>query len=284
VTRGQLLELGFAKRSIQHRIANGRLHPVWRGVYSVGWPRLTRERRWMAAVLACEPEAALSHRSAAALWGFGSERAREIDVSVRRRSEHRLRGIRARCRPSLPAADVVIRGGIPVTTPARTIVDIATELTPKALERAVNEADKLDLIDAEEFGLSLDRLAGEPGVRALRTLLDPFTFRLSDSDLEILFRPIAAAAGLPPPLSKEPVSGFEVDFFWPDLGLVVETDGLRYHRTPSAQARDRLRDQTHTAAGRTTLRFTHYQVRYEPRYVRQVLEETVRVLNARKRN
>jgi very-short-patch-repair endonuclease len=115
-------------------------------------------------------------------------------------------------------------------------------------------------------------------------LLDPFTFRLSDSDLEILFRPIAAAAGLPPPLSKEPVSGFEVDFFWPDLGLVVETDGLRYHRTPSAQARDRLRDQTHTAAGRTTLRFTHYQVRYEPRYVRQVLEETVRVLDARKRN
>lgn len=89
--------------------------------------------------------------------------------------------------------------------------------------------------------------SGEPDVRPLRDLLDHHTFRLSDSDLEILFRPIAAAAGLPPPTTKAIVNGFEVDFFWPELVLVVETDGLRYHRTPSAQARDRLRDQAHVA-------------------------------------
>ena len=89
---------------------------------------------------------------------------------------------------------------------------------------------------------------------------------------------LAAAVGLPPPLSKQMVNGFEVDFQWPDLGLVVETDGLRYHRTPSAQARDRLRDQTHVAAGLTVLRFTHRQVKYEPDHVCSVLGRTAQRL------
>ncbi|HEX5713488.1 MAG TPA: DUF559 domain-containing protein [Solirubrobacterales bacterium] len=93
--------------------------------------------------------------------------------------------------------------------------------------------------------------------------------------MERLFRPIAAAAGLPVELTKAWVNGFEVDFYWPRLGLVVETDGLRYHRTPAEQARDRLRDQTHTAAGLAQLRFTHYQVKYEPEHVRTILARTV---------
>ncbi len=116
----------------------------------------------------------------------------------------------------------------------------------------VNEADKRDLVDPEALRIALDDYAGEPGVKPLRTLLDRLTFRLSDTELEVLFRPIAAQAGLPVPLTKEMVNGFEVDFYWPDLGLVVETDGWRYHRTPSAQTRDALRDQTHTASGLTT--------------------------------
>ena len=115
----------------------------------------------------------------------------------------------------------------------------------------MNEADKLDLVDPERLRSKLEDHASEPGVRPLRTLLDARTFRLSDSDLEILFRPIAAAAGLPLPLTKQMVNGFEVDFFFPELGLVVETDGLRYHRTPSAQARDARRDRAHTLAGMT---------------------------------
>ncbi len=142
----------------------------------------------------------------------------------------------------------------------------------------MNDADKRDLIHPEELRDELESFAGEPGVRPLRTLLDRHTFRLSDSDLELLFRPIAAAAGLPPPLTKAIVNDFEVDFFWPELGLVVETDGLRYHRTPAAQARDRVRDQAHTAAGMTALRFTHRQVKYERSYVRSVLAQTARHL------
>ena len=145
----------------------------------------------------------------------------------------------------------------------------------------MNEADKLDLIDPEALRDSLDHYRGEPGARPLRALLDRQTFRLSDSDLEILFRPLAAGAGLPPPLTKQMVDGFEVDFHWPELDLIVETDGLRYHRTPAAQTRDRLRDQTHTAAGRTALRFTHHQVKHERRHVLRVLRETARRLRRR---
>jgi len=158
--------------------------------------------------------------------------------------------------------------------PIQTLIDLGTELSPNRLERAVNEADKLDLVDPESLRAALEERAGEPGVRPLRELLDGLTFRLSDSELEARFRRLAAAAGLPPPLTKHPLNGFEVDFYWPDFGLVVETDGFRYHRTVSAQTRDALRDQTHTAAGLTALRFSHRQVRHEPARVTAVLKRT----------
>ena len=89
--------------------------------------------------------------------------------------------------------------------------------------------------------------------------------------------------GLPLPQTGSYVNGYKVDFYWPDLGLVVETDGLRYHRTPTQQARDRQRDQAHAAAGLTTLRFTHAQVRFEPEYVRKTLAAVVGVAASRVR-
>jgi len=235
----------------------------------------------MAAVLACEPDAVLSHRSAAALWGFAKEHSDYIDVSVRRRCKHRRRGLRVRSRPSLPAEEVTTRQNIPLTQPVRTFLDLVTVAGPKTVERAINEADKLDVIDADALRHALDAYPGQPGVRPLRQILDKHTFRLSDDELELLFRPIAAAAGLPTPLTKQRLNKFEVDFFWPDLGLVVETDGWRYHRTPAAQTRDALRFQRHTAAGLTPLRFSHYQVKYEPRHVCQILERTTAHLRAR---
>jgi very-short-patch-repair endonuclease len=263
VARRQLLALGFNAREIEHRVARGRLHLVMRGVYAVGWPRLTPERRWMAAVLACGDDAMLSHRSAAALWKIGAERRGTVDVSVTRRCELKRPGLRVRGRPTLSARNIVSRDGIPVTNPVQTLVDIATELGSLGVERVVNEADKRDLIDPETLRLALDDYAGQPGAPLLRRLLDKRTFRLSDSDLEIFFRSIATATKLPPPLSKQVVNGFEVDFFFPDLGLVVETDGLRYHRTPSTQARDAQRDRAHVLAGMTPLRFTHYEIKHE---------------------
>jgi len=244
----------------------------------VGWPRLTRERRWMAGVLACGEGAVLSHRSAAALWGVGAEMQGVVDVSLPRRAELKRPGLRVRGRPSLLPASITSRNGIPLTGPAQTLVDLATELPEREVERAVNEADKQDLIDPETLRAELDDRVGEPGAPPLRRLLDKRTFRLSDSDLEILFRPIAMAAGLPLPLTKQMENGFEVDFSWPGLGLIVETDGLRYHRTPSTQARDAQRDRAHVLAGMTPLRFTHYEIKFESRKVEAELSRIARRL------
>jgi very-short-patch-repair endonuclease len=163
---------------------------------------------------------------------------------------------------------------IPVTDPVQTLIDLAARLGPRLTERAVNEADRLDLVDPPALRAALEDHRGEPGVARLRTLLDRRTFRLTREELERRFMPLARAAGLPAPLTGQWVNGFEVDFHWPELGLVVETDGLRYHRTPAQQARDRLRDQTHTAAGLTQLRFTHGQIHYEPAHVLAVLRST----------
>jgi hypothetical protein len=234
----------------------------------------------MAAGLACGPAAALRHRSAAAHWGFGKEHSDHIDVSLRRTSESRLPGVRCHRRPSLPASAITSRLNIPLTQPVQTFLDLATVAGPKTLERAINEADKHDVIDPDALRKALENHPGEPGVRPLRAILDKHTFRLSDDELELLFRPLAATAGLPTPLTKQIVDDFEVDFFWPDIGLVVETDGWRYHRTPAAQSRDALRFQEHTAAGLTPLRFSHWQVKHEPAHVKTILRKTIANLRA----
>ncbi|HEY0278661.1 MAG TPA: type IV toxin-antitoxin system AbiEi family antitoxin domain-containing protein [Solirubrobacterales bacterium] len=273
LTRRDLEGLGFSKMAIEHRVATGRLHLISRGVYSVGRRDLSRHGRWMAAVLACGDLAALSHRSAAELWGIGYEERGRIDVSIARRHEVRRAGLKVRMRPTLAEMSVVRRFGIPVTHPVQTLIDLATELKPMRLERAVNQADVHDLVDPETLRDSLDAHIGEPGVKKLRTLLDRHTFRLSDSDLEILFRPLVRAAAYPSPLSKQWVLGFEVDFWFPDLSFVIETDGLRYHRTAAQQARMVKRDQTHTAAGLRVLRFTHWQIAHAPTEVTDILRK-----------
>jgi hypothetical protein len=228
----------------------------------------------MAAVLACGEGAVLSHRSAGALYGICEERNEVIEISVRGASEPRRDGLRVRTRPSLPSQEVGTLFGIPVTSPVQTMVDLATELPRSRLERAVNEADKREVIQADALREALDERAGQQGVRPLRTLLDRETFVLSDEELERLFLPLALGVGLPLPQTKIWLNGYEVDFFWPDLGLVVETDGRRYHRTPLAQARDIERDQAHTASGLTPLRFTHHQVKHRPERVRRILTAT----------
>jgi very-short-patch-repair endonuclease len=170
------------------------------------------------------------------------------------------------------------RDRIPMTTLVQTLIDLSTWLDKTERERAVNEADRLNLITPPVLRKALDLHRGEPGVAVLRTTLDRRTFRMTRSELERCFLPQAERAGLPLPLTKQWVNGFEVDFYWPKLGFVVETDGLQYHRTPAEQARDRLRDQAHTAAGMRNLRFTHEQVRYEPDHVLAMLRATARWL------
>ena len=270
VSREQLLDLGLNAQAIKHRMARGRLHSVFRGVYAVGRPQLSPRGRWMAAVLRCEPDAVLSHETAAGLWEMAAQRRESIELSVPPTTTRRVPGLIAH-RRLLSTAEVTTRHGIPVTTPACTLIDIAPRLSRAQLEAAISEADKRGLTDPNRLRALLVPSPGRPGVGALRETLDRRTFALTDSELERRFLPIARAAGLPLPQTGQRVNGFKVDFHWPDLGLVVETDGLRYHRTPAQQARDRVRDQAHTASGLTCLRFTHAQVRFEPDHVRATL-------------
>jgi len=236
----------------------------------------------MAAVLACGDGAVLSHSSAAALWRIGDEQRGLVEVSLPSSSRRRRPGIRIHRRPSLNLKrDLTREYGIPVTTPIRTLIDMSLRLDRAGVERMINEADKYNLAHPPQLREALVARAGEPGAAKLRFILDRRTFRLTKEELERRFLPLAREAGLPSPLTAQFVNDFEVDFYWPYLGLVVETDGLRYHRTPAEQARDRLRDQTHTAAGLTPLRFTHEQVRYEPEHVLGVLRATARVLGER---
>ncbi len=160
-----------------------------------------------------------------------------------------------------------------MTRPGRTLTDLGAQLRSDKLESAVNQADKLGLMDPETLRRYLDQRHGQKGVTALRSVLDRRTFRLTDSALERRFLRLVGRAGLPPPLTQQSVNGFRVDFFWPELGLVVETDGLRYHRTPTQQSRDKVRDQAHATAGHVALRFTHAQVAFEERRVVSVLQD-----------
>ena len=288
ISRRQLLALGISMKTVDRRIATGRLHVVWRGVYAVGRPRLSRSGWWSAAVLACGEGAVLSHTSAAELWGIRKpnivneeevDRPATIHVSVPADRTRRLAGIVAHRRIAIGLRDRTRSNGIPITSPARTLIDLAIVLQPSQLEAAVNAADKLDLIDPDALRDEVDKHQGMDGVAGLRRILDRRTFSLTESELERRFVPLARRAGLPLPMTQQRVNGFRVDFFWPDLKLVVETDGLRYHRTPSQQSKDRIRDQAHVAAGFVVLRFTHAQVVFNPDQVIKTLREVARTVS-----
>lgn len=277
-SRAQLLACGLTPPAVLHLLRHGRLHRIHAGVYAVGRGVLGPDGRWMAAALAAGSGAGLSHGSGAAVLGIGVE-GPEIEVSVPAGRVARRPGLRIHRRAAL---ELVRCRGIPVTSPAQTLVDLAARLPRPQVERAVNEADKLELISPEALRETLDAFPRLPGRAVLRELLDRRTFRLTDSELERRFLPLAHRAGLPTPLTQVAVAGFRVDFLWPELGLVVETDGLRYHRTPAAQARDRLRDQTLAAEGLTPLRFTHDQVAHAEAQVVATLRRVAGRLRARR--
>jgi hypothetical protein len=284
VTRAQLVAFGFGKHAIDHRIRNGRLHPIWRGVFAVGRRELTRDGHLLAAALSCGPPAGLSHSSAAEAWGMCGHQPGPIEVSIPAGTTRRRPGIIVHRRLAVVVAQMAQVRGIPVTSPTWTLIDLAPRLDSDGLETAINEANKRELVDPETLRVELDELPRVRGVSILRDLLDRLTLTLTDSELERRFLPIAAEAGLPVPETGQFVNGFKVDFYWHELGLIVETDGLRYHRTAAQQARDRLRDQAHTAAGMTPLRFTHAQVRFRPGHVQETLTKVVRKLRARRWN
>jgi predicted transcriptional regulator of viral defense system len=215
VTTRQLAALGLPQRAVSHRAAAGRLHRVHRGVYAVGHPILTANGHRMAAVLACGPGAALSHASAAALWEIRPSSATRVDVSVRgaggRAKRPRIRVHRA---PSLRADEITEHQAIRVTTPARTLLDLAAQLPRRALERALDQAAITDLFDLAALSAVVRAHEGERGAAALSKALEqhaPGTTP-TKSELEELMLAVCDDHGLQRPLVNAWVEGLEVDF------------------------------------------------------------------------
>jgi very-short-patch-repair endonuclease len=281
VSRAQLLARGMSTGAIRHRLKSGRLHPLMPGVYVVGRREVTTRGRWLAAVLACGPEARLSHRSAGALWGLRKEGREPVEVVVPGRVARKRPGVNVHRQAGLEVRPARIVDGIPVTDPISTLVDLATCLSAEQLENAVKEADHRDLVDPERLLAALGSIPHRRGTRRLRALLASPTFALMDSGLERRFFRLVHAGGLPLPETQVWLSGYRVDFFWPELGLVVEVDSLRYHRSALHQASDQRRDQTHLSSGLTPLRFAEHQVVHDPQHVQQTLATVIGRLRTR---
>lgn len=239
------------------------------GVYAVGHPALRREGHWMAASLACGPGAVVSHATAAALWGIRDTAAATIDVTVPSRA--------GRCRPGLrihgsrlEADERDIEDGIPCTSVARTLLDLAGVLRGRALEQVYERAERRRVLDTRELELLIGRHHGGRGVWRLRSTLDGFDPAVLDarSELEVRFIRLCRDAALPRPivnrLLRTANSTFEVDFHWPSARLVVETDGREFHAGARARRADALRDRELKAAGWTVLRATWGQVVVTP--------------------
>lgn len=225
----------------------------------------------MAAVLAVGDGAVLSHRSAAGLWAiWGSKPHARIDVMVPSgsgRKEHS--GVVVHRCEALTAEDVTTRHGIPVTTPARTLLDLATVLARRPLERAIDETERLGLGSPEALESVLRVHAGRRGAGALRAVLDSHRVgsTVTRSELEERFLALCRARGLPPPFVNVPLLDYIVDFHWPSARLIVEVDGRASHGTQRAFQRDRDRDSHLAAHGYRTLRFTWWDVTARPEVV-----------------
>jgi very-short-patch-repair endonuclease len=278
VASAQLVALGLTQRSISHRAASGRLHRVHRGVYAVGHRVLGVRGRYMAAVLAGGPGAALSHASAAALWELRRSDATRIDVSVRRSGRRSPPGLRLHRPRTLRADEVTMRYGIPVTTPARTLLDVAATLSSRQLERALDQAEIQQLTDYPSLAAMARAHPGHRGARILTEALQRHTAgtTLTKSDLEELFLKLCRDHGLPRPRVNEYAADLEGDFLFEAHGLVVETDSWTYHRTRAAFERDRERDATRTRAGYRTIRFTHRQIAEQPETVAATVSAALR--------
>ena len=261
VTRRQLLSIGVTAAGIDKRLRRGALHAVHRGVYAVRHPALTRQGDYMAAVLALGSGAALSHVAAAALWGLRAERGPRIDVTVPTAGGRKRRRVIVVHRAVISPDEVTVLDGIQVTTPTRTLIDLADVLGQRQLERAFDQAIYL--------GLDVPDLTARRGRRGYGRLSRVLAGHLAGStwtrsELEERMLALCRRADLPAPAVNTHLLGFEVDFSWEPQRLAVETDGWAGHRAPGPFERDRMRDAQLVEAGWRVVRFTRRRLATKP--------------------
>ena len=266
VARRQLLALGLGEDAIDHRLSNGRLRRLQRGVYALGHRELRREGHALAAVLAAGDGAVLSHRSAAGLWGIRPWSGSFIELTAPGRGGVvRRRGRVLHRSTELPPGEVASENGLPVTTVARTLLDLAAVVPPHHLRRAIERAEQAELFDLVAVRRVLDAHPGRPGRRSLVALLADFHDHgdaHTRSDLEAMLLQICLDHDLPRPQVNRYDGTRESDFRWPDHRLIVELDSWTFHgRTRRAFDGDRARDRALLRAGWRVARFTDRQIR-----------------------
>ena len=271
ISHPQLRAIGISASTIWDRVRHGRLIALYRGVYAVAYLPVGSHGHWTAAVIACGPDAWLSHASAGALLGVRQTSAARIDVTVLNRSGRGRDGIRVHSAGTLDASQVTVVAGIPCTTVARTIFDLAGILRLGALEHAIQQAQTKRIFDRDALSALVRAHPTRAGTAAIRTILglslpgeDELNRQLARRFLRLCVR-----ARLPAPLAERWIAlpdggGYEVDFCWPAHRLIVETDGRAYHANERGFENDRLRDRRLTLAGWRVVRFTWRDVTERP--------------------
>ena len=274
ITLHQLKSTGLSASGVRDRVQAGRLIRLHRGVYAVGHAPLTGDGRTLAAVLAYGPRAAASHRTAAGLGGLRADNSPRTEISLPCQSARSRRGITAHAAPSLRSCDVTNCHGIPCTSVARTLLDLADVVSRRQLERAVEQAEVVRVFDLTALWEVLAQANGRRGAAVLGAVLAELTDEpgLTASELEEAFLALCRGAGLPTPAINEWVyvddgPPLKADFLWREQRLIVEVDGWAAHGSRNRFESDRRRDQRARRAGLDTLRFTRRQVVRDPGWV-----------------
>lgn len=268
VTRDQLLASGLTPRQVRYRLTTGRLRSIQRGVYVVGAITAPNARE-RAAALCCGPTAVVSHRSAATLWGLLPPLGEAAPVDITD-PEHnrRIRGIRSHRVVSLSESQVTKVTGIPVTTAARTIIDIAANVRGRMMEQALAQVERHELASAGELLDLIERHPKRHGMRPLRALLeDDASPAMTRSEAEERFLALLRKTGLPDPEVNIAVGRYELDFFWRVERVAVEVDGFAFHSSRRRFEGDRRRDAQLAARGIRMVRVTWRQIQREPEAV-----------------
>jgi predicted transcriptional regulator of viral defense system len=258
--------LGFSHQAVERAVASGRLHRLYRGVYAVGHTELSQRGGCLAAVLAVGPGAMLSHYSAAWLWGLwnGSPAPFEVTAFVprRHRSPNGVKRHRAR---NLDEEDRGLVDGIPVTSVARTLLDLAWKLRSDQLRRVLARAEDLKLLDLDAIDDVIERNRGHHGAKRLRYALAIYERPIwTRSEFERRFVEHLVAAGLPRPATGWNEVGHEIDVYWPDLRFGIELDSFATHGNREAFETDRERDLDFALAGIKTIRVSERQFHRDP--------------------
>lgn len=262
VTRTQLLELGLRPSAIRYRVRSGRFRRLHRGVYALG-PTMPARAREMAAVLACGPKTLVADWNAGALWDLLPPREARFPVQVVTVGGWSIDrpGIRVRRVKRLHPSDRAEVGGIPVTGPTRTLLDLAVVAPPRDLERAIARAERERLVERDQLEDLLACHGGRRGAPALRAVLERAGGpALTRSEAEVRFLRLVRKARLPPPKTNARVGGYELDFLWREHGIAVEVDGYAFHSSRPRFEGDRRRAADLASRGIQVIPLTWKQI------------------------